>query len=417
MISDRDLVILALALLVYAAVSKRLNGTVVSPAIAFLAGGLLLGDAGLGLLVLDAESDTMRLLAEGALALVLFTDASRVDFVGLRREISIPARLLGIGLPLTVAAGTALALTTLAGLTLPEAAILAIAVTPTDAALGQAVVTDERVPRPLRQGLNVESGLNDGLCVPLLVIALAFAGAEAGEVANPVLLVVEEIGFGVVGGVAAGAAAALLLRAAVARGWVGRLWRPVVPVASTGLAYGLATMLGGSGLIAAFVAGLTFGTVSGRAADETEEVEEVVGVVLSALTFAVFGAVVAPLAFDSIGAGSVLFALGALTVGRMLPVAIALLGSGARVPTVLFAGWFGPRGLASIVFAVLILQAEIGGGVDLVLDTIALTVLLSVILHGVTAPPLTARYAGWIAKHPAAATTPAGAGTVHAGPE
>jgi NhaP-type Na+/H+ or K+/H+ antiporter len=408
MIADRDLVILALALLLYAAVSKRLKGTVVSPAIAFLAGGLLLGDAGLGLLVLDAESDTMRLLAEGALSLVLFTDASRVDFVGLRREISVPARLLGIGLPLTIAAGIALAVVTLTGLTLPEAAILAIAVTPTDAALGQAVVTDERVPRPLRQGLNVESGLNDGLCVPLLLIALAFAGAEAGEVADPVLLVVEEIGFGVAGGVAAGAAAALLLRAAVGRGWVGRLWRPVVPVASTGLAYGLATMLGGSGLIAAFVAGLTFGTVSGGAAAESEEVEEVVGVVLSALTFAVFGAVVAPLAFDSIGGGSVLFAVAALTIGRMLPVAIAMLASGARLPTVLFAGWFGPRGLASIVFGVLILQSGIGGGVDLVLDTIALTVLLSVVLHGVTAPPLTGRYAAWLAG--STAGSPAGVG-------
>ena len=415
MITDRDLVILALALLLYAAVSKRLKRTVVSPAIAFLAGGLLLGDAGLGLLVLDAESDTMRLLAEGALALVLFTDASRVDFAGLRREISIPARLLGIGLPLTVVAGVALAVATLAGLTLPEAAILAIAVTPTDAALGQAVVTDERVPRPLRQGLNVESGLNDGLCVPLLVIALAFAGAEAGEVADPVLLVLEEIGFGALGGIAAGAGAALLLRSAAGRGWVGRLWRPVVPVAGTGLAYGLATMLGGSGLIAAFVAGLAFGTVSGRVAEETEEVEEVVGVVLSALTFAVFGAVVAPLAFDSIGAGPVLFALAALTIGRMLPVAVALLGSGARWPTVLFAGWFGPRGLASIVFAVLILQADIGGGVDLVLDTIAMTVLLSVVLHGITAPPLTARYAAWVARNPPA--SPAGVGPSYTAPE
>jgi len=396
MIADRDLALLALALLLYAVVSKPLARTVISPAIAFLAGGLLLGDAGLGLLVLDAESDTMRLLAEGALALVLFTDASRVDFVGLRREVSTPARLLGIGLPLTIGAGIALAVATVAGLTLPEAAILAIAVAPTDAALGQVVVTDERVPRPLRQGLNVESGLNDGLCVPLLLLALAFAGAEAGEVADPLLLVVEEIGFGVLGGVVAGAAAAVMLRTAVGRGWVGRLWRPVVPVATTGLAYGLATMLGGSGLIAAFASGLTFGTVYGRAAEETEEVEEVVGITLSALTFAVFGAVIAPLAFDSIGAGSVLFAVGALTVGRMLPVAVALLGSGARLPTVLFAGWFGPRGLASIVFAVLILQAEIGGGVELVLDTIALTVLLSVILHGITAPPLTARYAAWV---------------------
>lgn len=414
MIADRDLALLALALLLYAVVSKPLSRTVVSPAMAFLAFGLLFGDAGLGLLVLDARSDTMRLLAEGALALVLFTDASRVDFGGLRREVAIPARLLGIGLPLTIVTGIGLAIVIFTGLSIPEAALLAIAVAPTDAALGQAVVTDERVPRPLRQGLNVESGLNDGICVPLLLIALAVAGAESGEVADPLRLVVEEIGFGTLGGLAAGAAAALVLRMAGRRGWVKRLWRPIVPVASTGIAYGLATMLGGSGLIAAFVSGLAFGTVYGRAAEDAEEVEEVVGVALNALTFAVFGAVVVPLAFDSLGAGPILFAVGALTIGRMLPVAVALLGSGAPLPTVLFAGWFGPRGLASIVFAVLILQADVGGGVELVLDTIVWTVLLSVVLHGITAPPLTAVFVDWYRRQ---ATTPATAAAATGGAE
>jgi len=386
-------------LLVYAVVSRPLSRTVISPAIAFLAGGMLLGDAGLGLLHIGAESGSIRLLAEGALALVLFTDASRVDFGGLRHELAIPARLLGIGLPLTVVAALGLATGLLPGLTLIEAAIIAIAVAPTDAALGQAVVMDERVPRALRQGLNVESGLNDGLCVPLLVIALAVAGTEAGEVADPLRLVAEEIGFGAFGGIVAGAGAAILLRLAVRRDSVSALWRPVVPVATTGLAYGGATMLGGSGLIAAFVAGLTFGTLYGHAAEEAEEVEEVVGTALSALTFAVFGAVVVPLALDSIGAGSIIFALAALTIGRMLPVAIALAGSGAGLPTVLFAGWFGPRGLASIVFAVIILQADIGGGVKLVLDTIIVTVFLSVLMHGVTALPLTSRYVSWATGH------------------
>jgi NhaP-type Na+/H+ or K+/H+ antiporter len=395
-IDDRDLALLALGLLLYAMVSGPLSRTVISPAIAFLAGGLLLGDAGLGLLHLDASSGSMRLLAEGALALVLFTDASRVDLSGLRRELSIPARLLGIGLPLTIIAGIGLATLLLPGLSVVEAAILAIAVAPTDAALGQAVVMDERVPRPVRQGLNVESGLNDGLCVPLLLIALAVAQAEAGEVSDPLRLVIEELGFGAFAGIVAGGAAAMLLGVTVRRGWVTRLWRPVVPVATTGLAYGVASILGGSGLIAAFVSGLTFGTVYGHGVEEAEEVEEVVGLVLSALTFAVFGAVVVPLVLGSVGVAPVVFAIAALTIGRMLPVAIALIGSGSSLPTILFAGWFGPRGLASIVFAIIVLQAEVGGAIELVLDTIIVTVFLSVVLHGISARPLTARYVRWL---------------------
>jgi len=405
MIDDRDLAVLAIGLLLYAVVSKPLSRTVITPAIAFLAGGLVLGDAGLGLLELDAGSGSMRVLAEGALALILFTDASRIDIAGLRAELAVPARLLGIGLPLTVLAGIGVALVTLPGLSIAEAAILAIAVAPTDAALGQAVVTDVRVPRPVRQGLNVESGLNDGLCVPLLLIALAVAAAEDGTVSDPLKLVVEELGYGALGGIAAGVPAALLLRAAAQRDWIARLWRPVVPVAATGVAYGVATMLGGSGLIAAFVSGLAFGAVVGRrAAEETEDVEEVVGVALSALTFGIFGAVVVPLVFDTIGTGPILFAIAALTVGRMLSVAIALLGTRSPLATVLFVGWFGPRGLASIVFAVIIVQAELGGGVALVLDAIIVTVLLSVLLHGITAGPLTSRYVaslGRVASAPA----------------
>ena len=394
-----DLTILALVGMAYAVVSGALGRTVLTPAIFFLSTGILLGDAFLGWFAVEADGATLRLIAESTLALVLFADASRIDLRLLRREIAVPARLLGIGLPLTIVAGTAAALL-LPGLSLVEAALLAIAVAPTDAALGQAVVSDERVPSRVRQGLNVESGLNDGLCVPLLLVALAFASAEGGGETEPVRLVLEEIGFGVVGGLAAGVLGALALRFSRARGWVAGPWAPLVPLAATALAYGLASVLHGSGLIAAFTAGLAFGTLAAATERESIETIETIGDAFSAATFFVFGAAIVPAVFGAVTWASLLFVVLALTVVRMLPVAIALLGTKARAPTVGFVGWFGPRGLASIVFAVLIFQAEPIPNVDLVLATISLTVVVSVYAHGVTALPLTERYVAWMRAHP-----------------
>ena len=174
----------------------------------------------------------MRTLAEATLVVVLFTDASRIDLRVLRREYSVPARLLGVGLPLTIVAGALAAGIVLHDVTWAEAAVLAIVLAPTDAALGQAVVTDENLPSRIRQGLNVESGLNDGLCVPLLTIALAIAQTDAGDISasHAARLVVEAIGWGIVGGVIAGAVAAWALLAARARGWIEGHWAQVVPV-------------------------------------------------------------------------------------------------------------------------------------------------------------------------------------------
>ena len=407
-----DLALLAAIGMAYALVSSRLERTVLTSAIVFLTAGILLGDAVFGWFQIEADGGVLRLIAEATLALVLFSDAAQIDLRTLRRELAVPARLLGIGLPLTIVAGTLAALAVLPGLSVIEAVLLSIAVAPTDAALGAAVVSDGRVPSRIRQGLNVESGLNDGLCVPLLIIALAFASAEgAGETA-PVRLVIEEIAFGVLGGLVAGVVGALSLRYARSRDWVARAWAPVVPLTIIGLAYGLATVLHGSGLIAAFAAGLSFGTIAAVKRDrETAETVETLGSASSAVTFLVFGAAFVPLMLSEIGWGSLLFALLALTIARMVPVALSLLGLGLRWPTVAFVGWFGPRGLASIVFAVLILQAEPIANLNLVLGTISLTIVLSVFAHGVTARPLTDRFVAWREAHPPAET----AGAVESG--
>ena len=403
-----DLAILAGAVMVYAVVSGRLSRTVVTPAIAFLSAGIILGDAVLGWFTVEADGGALRLIAETTLTLVLFADASRINLRLLRHEIAVPVRLLGIGLPLTILAGAGLALIVLPELAVVEAVLLAIAVAPTDAALGQSVVSDERVPSRIRQGLNVESGLNDGLCVPLLLIALAIASAEGGGETEPVRLILEEIGFGVAGGIAGGVAGAYALRLGRRRGWVATAWAPLVPLAAVGLAYGLASAIGGSGLIAAFAAGLTFGTIASDREEQAAEMLETIGDGFSAATFLVFGAAIVPLVLGVADWSMVLFAVLALTVARMLPVAIALAGTGARAPTVAFVGWFGPRGLASIVFGVLILQAGPISNLEPILATITLTVILSVYAHGFTASPLTERYLAWAQRQPRA--TPAGAG-------
>ena len=256
-----SLAVAAALVLGYAMVSRRLERSIVSAAMVFVAGGLLAGPEVLGWLDLEIESEGVRILAEATLTVVLFTDASRIDLRALWRDVGLPARLLGIGLPLTIVAGTVFAAAVLPQLDWPEALILAIILAPTDAALGQAVVSDKRLPQMVRQSLNVESGLNDGICVPLLLIALAIAEADqqAFGGGHAVRIVAEEIGHGIVGGAAAGGLAALLLRVVEPRGLVSNAWRQIVPLAAAALAYGIAAPLGGSGFIAAFVGGLVFG--------------------------------------------------------------------------------------------------------------------------------------------------------------
>ena len=398
------LAVVALALIGFGVVSRRVDGTPVTPAILFVGVGLLVGTQALELVDPSATSESVKRLAEATLTVVLFADASRIDLRTLRREYAVPARLLGIGLPLTIALGAVLAAAFFGALSIPEALVLAVLLAPTDAALGQAVVTEPTLPSRIRQGLNVESGLNDGICVPLLFIVLAVAEAEDGEMSasHAVRLVVEEIGFGILGGVIAGAVAAVAITFATRRGLMDRLWLPIVPVAGAALAYGIAAPLGGSGFIAAFVAGMTF-SVFRQPSEATEEVTffaDQVGEVLNGVTLLVFGAVLLSPALAGLSWSIVLYAIASLTVVRMLPVAVAMLGTGARRQTVAFLGWFGPRGLASIVFAAIVVQDADLPNTSTIVMTTYVTVGLSVLAHGVTAAPLAARYATWFSSHP-----------------
>src|SRR5829696_8101175 len=377
---------IAVVLIAYAAVSGRLASTPVTQAMVFVAVGLLAGVRLLGLIEADAAGQFVRHLAEATLTLVLFTDAVRVNRGRLRRESLVPARLLGVAL--------------LPGLDLWTAAALATMLAPTDAALGLPVVSNRRLPSRIRQGLNVESGLNDGVCVPLLIIFLTIAEAEQGPAhVEPLRVILEEIGFGAAGGLAAGALGAFVLRGFAARGWTEGAWRQINAVATPLLAYTVASALGGSGFIAAFVAGIVFGALTGERGEATTYLAEESGELLNAVTFLLFGAVLLGPALGDPDWRVIGYAALSLTVVRLLPVAVAMLGTGMRRVTVGFLGWFGPRGLASIVFVLILVERTDLPERPLLLDVVTWTVALSVYAHGLTAWPGANRYADWYAAH------------------
>ncbi|MGZ6601680.1 MAG: cation:proton antiporter [Solirubrobacteraceae bacterium] len=397
-----ELAIIAAAVLAVAGVSRRLTGTPVTSAMVFVAIGVLVGPVVADEVAPAPTGATVRTVAEATLAVVLFADASRIKLRALERESAVPVRLLGIGLPLTIAAGAALAALIFDHLSLAEAIVLAVLLAPTDAALGEAVVTEPRLPSRIRQGLNVESGLNDGICVPLLLIALAAADVEdkTASTHHAITIVLEEIGYGILGGIAAGLAAAAVVAFAYRRNLITGSWLQVIPITGAALAFGMAAALHGSGFIAAFLAGAIFGALVSHESEQASRLNEEIGGLLGGVTFLIFGAVLLGPALKHVSWQIALYAVLSLTLVRMLPVAIALVGTGARRPTVGFLGWFGPRGLASIVFAVIVVEEARLPGTETILLTTYLTIGLSVIAHGISAAPLAARYARWYESQP-----------------
>ncbi|HEY8302954.1 MAG TPA: cation:proton antiporter [Solirubrobacteraceae bacterium] len=391
-VMDWGLATVGLALLLVAAVSRRLSGTPITTPMVVVAIGVLAGPLVFADLTVGPTSSTVRELAEATLAVVLFSDSSRIDLRSLRRESAMPVRLLGVGLPLTIVLGAVLALSLFGSFSLSDALILSVILAPTDAGLGSAVVTDARLPQRVRQSLNVESGLNDGICVPILLIVLATS--ETGSAVHPGQVIGEEIGYGLTGGIIAGAIAATIVNNAGARGLIADEWRQIVPVAAAVLAYGIAEALGGSGFIAAFTAGALFGLIARENAASSMRFTEETGALLDSVTFLIFGAILLGPALEHVSWQIALYAVLGLTIVRMLPVAICLLGTKARGPTVAFIGWFGPRGLASIVFAVIV-EDTYQTHATTILTACYLTVGLSVLLHGLSASPLVSSYAAW----------------------
>ncbi|MFW2332500.1 cation:proton antiporter [Ilumatobacter sp.] len=391
-----DVALIAGVLALVAAFRHRIATLPITSPMIFVAAGLLLGSDALGWLSIDLESESVALLAEFTLALLLFSDASRIDVRRLRASAQVPARLLLIGLPLTVAMGTLVTALLLTDLSWPEAALVAAILAPTDAALGEAVVTNTAVPARVRQALNVESGLNDGLVVPVVAVFTSLAaGLELDEPREFVGEALTEIGLGLLVGVAAAFALAKIATVAMRYDWSDAEGYRLLMLGGAVVGYAGAGAAGGNGFIAAFVCGLLVRAFMGEPVDEQTELAEDAGQIGAAATFMVFGALLVWPALEELTVAVALCAIGTLTIGRMLPVWVALLGSGLRLRTVAFIGWFGPRGLASMVFGLLLFQEESLESPDDLFSVIVLVIIASVVLHGATAAPMSRRYAEW----------------------
>lgn len=381
--------------------SRRLATTPLTGPLLFVAAGVLLGNAGLGVLASGMEEGVVRVLAEATLVLLLFTDAIRIDLMRVRIQAELPARLLGIGLPLTVIVGTIAAYLVLPGFAFWEAALVAAILSPTDAALGQAVVNSPRVPVRIRQALNVESGLNDGIMLPVVTVFLALAAAEV-DLETPrywLLFAAGQVGFGVLVGAVVGWVGGRMLHWFAVRNWIEGAFRQLATLAIGVGAFAAAEIVNGNGFVAAFVAGLAFGSAAREECEGAYDFAEDEGQLLALLTFLYFGASIAGPAIGELTWRVGLFAALSLTVVRMAPVAVSLLGFGLKAPTIAYLGWFGPRGLASILFGLLVLEeASLPVGDELLL-VVTWTVMLSVLLHGVSAFALSERYGAWFALH------------------
>lgn len=386
----------------YALFSRRLSSTPVSAPMVFTAFGVAIGPVGLDVLDLGHDTGPVMTLIEAALALLLFTDAMTVRQRALRASGFLPLRLLVIGLPLSIAAGALLAWPLFPSLTLWEFALLGAVLAPTDAALGKTASSSPRVPALVRQGLNVESGLNDGLALPFFLMFLAaIPGTLASEEgADGVFWRAVVLSTAV--GLAFGWSGGWLLTHARARNWVTGEWRQVVVLAVAFCAYSVATGVDGSGFIATWMGGFAFGAAlrAGKPAAEAPanerpaDLAEYVGGLLGTLSFLVFGAVLLGPVLEHLNWRIILYAVLSLTVVRMLPVALALLGTGMRPPTLAYVGWFGPRGLASVVFGLLIVEDHVPG-IELLGQVIAVTIGLSILLHGMSAHYFANLYGNW----------------------
>lgn len=396
MVSSGDIALVAALVVGFALISRRVEGTSLTAPMLFVGAGLLMGPEAAGVADLDLGNEGLHLLAEFTLVILLFSDAARIDLRTLYRYRHLPVRLLGVALPITIALGTVVGMVVL-GLDIWPAAVLAAVLAPTDAALGQIVVSDTRVPVRIRQALNVESGLNDGIAVPFVTLFLALAVEEEGVPGAPYWLgfVAQQVGFGLlVGGVVGGVVAWSIDRAS-RRGWVLGSFRQLAVVAAAVLAYAASDAIGGNGFIAAFVAGLVFGNVARAHCDELLEFAEEEGQLLGLLTFLVFGGIAVGESFDELDWQIGVYVLASLTVVRMLPVAVGMSGLGLHPMTKLYVGWFGPRGLASIIFALFVVEeAEGAPFADEVFLVAISTVAASVFLHGMSAAPFTRIYAG-----------------------
>ena len=382
-----NLAVLVVFAFIFSVVAGRIERSIITGPMVFIAFGLIAGPVGLGLLNMETRNVELRVVADLTLALVLFIDAANANLSTVRSHARIPVRMLLIGLPLCIALGVGVGMVVFPDISLFELCILATMLAATDAALGKGVVTNKAVPARIREGLNMESGLNDGLCVPVLLVFLALATGSAGDSGSRVLalkLVAQEIGIGLGVAVVLTLVGVKLISICWHRDWFTDVWIQI-PVVTLALAcFATAQTLHGSGYIAAFVGGLLFGHFAKEHTHKLVMAGEGIAELLAMLTWVAFGEAAIGQSWARMTLDVVIYSLLSLTLIRMLPNVIALTGTGEKLETKLFLAWFGPRGLASIVFCIIVINADLPSESVLV-STVVCTVTLCVIAHGLTA--------------------------------
>ena len=386
------------AIFLFALISRKMDGSIITPPMLFAAIGYLMGSGSFGMIDLGVDHHAIQLVAELTLIMVLFTDASRINVAKLRDSSALPIRMLALGLPLTMAFGAAIAVVVFPDYHIWEACLLAALLAPTDAALGQSVVASKDVPIRIRQTINIESGLNDGISLPVVLMFATLSSAMMGNVAISewVDFAAMQILLGPVAGILVGGLGALLLNKAVDHKWIEEAFLGIAALALAIMSYLFAEIIEGNGFIAAFVAGGVFGNVIKESPEPLFHFMEGEGALLTQITFLIFGAVLLPEALEQAEGVHLFYALLSLTVIRMLPIAVSLLGTRLQWPSYLFLGWFGPRGLASILFLLLIFErAQVPHATDLLAIT-GITVALSILSHGISAAPLARWYGAYV---------------------
>lgn len=383
-------IILAFLIVVflYSLVAERLEHSVLTAPIIFTVAGMLLIFVAPTPVEAEANNAIFLTVAEIALCLLLFVDAIRIDLRVLRGNQNLPARLLVLAMPLIILLGAVVAKLVIPQLSLWEAAVLAAVLAPTDAGLGEAVVKNRRVPQRIRQALNVEAGLNDGLAVPFLLLFITFAEAPA-EHAGQVLagFMIEQLGFGLLIGLVIGLVGGFLLARAQQRGWTRPALEQPGLLALPLLCLIVTHPLEASPFIAAFTAGLVLKLTFRRADERLTDFSDQEGHLLGNFVFFFFGLIIAR-RLGGITPATLVYAILSLTLIRMLPVAISMIGTRLTAASIVFMGWFGPRGLASIVLGLVYLEHEAHlPGEALIMAALGATVLLSIFAHGLSASP------------------------------
>jgi NhaP-type Na+/H+ or K+/H+ antiporter len=386
---ELSFLIISLLFIFYGIFSSKIHKTIITAPMIFVLSGLLLGSDALGVLNINVESKVVRIVAELSLVIVLFSDASRFHLKRLLKDHNIPVRLLSIGLPLTIIFGSFLGFVCFKNLKIVEVILIGLILSPTDAALGHSIISNKGIPVRIRQSLNMESGLNDGLVLPIFIIFLSFADIayDSLNFDKWILLIFTNLFVGAIVGLTTGFFGGKIYELAHKKGWVTPVFGKIITIALAILSYSLSILLLGNGFIAAFITGLTIGNTSRSICKPIHDFAAIEGQFLTLLLFFLFGLAVAGPIIMSITYMHVIYAILSLTIIRMIPVFISLIGCKLKWETIVYLGWFGPRGLASIVFSLMILEENDLPHQGDIFAIATTTILFSIFLHGISSYP------------------------------